>query len=66
MVGPFDPNIMPVKITIRYDDIAEQWKVVGSRYVAQGTGGRRYERLRQSFESYDAALTAISHFIGND
>lgn len=66
MIGPFDPNIMPVTAKYRYDDIAQQWKLFASRYIAATPSGRKYEQMRQTFDNYELMLTAISHFFGND
>jgi len=66
MIGPFDPNIMPVTAKYHYDDLAFQWRLFASRYIAVAPSGRKYEQLRQSFDDYEAMLTAISHFFGND
>lgn len=65
MIGPFDPNIMPVTSRVRYDDVNNQWKVFASRYIARAPSGRRYEQLRSTFDEYSEALTAISVFFGN-
>jgi len=64
--GPFLSTIMPVTVKYRYDDVNFKWKLFASRYIAVGTLGRKYEQFRESYDSYDVMLTAISHFIGND
>lgn len=65
MDGPFQPNIMPVKATIRYNDTTEKWHVTASRQITVGFGGARREITRQSFDDYGAAVSYFNTFWGN-
>jgi hypothetical protein len=65
MDGPFQPNIMPCRAIIRWDDVNSLWKVTASRYLTINILGRRYERMKTSAGSYEAILTALSFFWGN-
>jgi hypothetical protein len=55
---------MPVRSTVHYNDVTNKWHVTMSRQIKVGLGVKR-EIVRQSFDSYDTALTAISFFWGN-
>jgi hypothetical protein len=63
--GPFNPNIMPVRATTRYNDLIGKWSVTASRQLSLPSGGVRREVSRQTFDTYDQALTFISVFWGN-
>lgn len=66
MVGPFQPDIMPVISKVHYDDIQERWIVKVSRQIVVGAGVKR-EVERQTFlrDDYAGVLTFISRFWGN-
>lgn len=65
MDGPFNPDIMPVKAQYHYNDVTGKWTVKASRQIKiNGTGARR-EYLRETFDSYEVALSAVSIFFGN-
>jgi len=63
--GPFNPDIMPVTAKYRWDDTNSKWKVFASRYIVVGASGRKYEQMRETFDGYAEALTAVSFFFGN-
>jgi hypothetical protein len=66
MLGPFQPDIMPVVSKVHYDDVKEVWVVKVSRQIKNGDGVKR-ETARQSFvkDDYAGVLTYISRFWGN-
>jgi len=63
--GPFQPGIMPVKATIRYNDVTRKWHVTASRQITLGGLGTKREITRQSFDDYGAAITYYNIFWGN-
>lgn len=65
MDGPFNPNIMPVRCTIHFNDLTAKWSVTVSRQISIVHGGARREISRQTFDDYAAALSYISVFWGN-
>lgn len=65
MIGPFNPNIMPIRAIYHYDDVALQWKVTASRWITKAPSGIKREIVRQTFDEYTQALTFVSIFFGN-
>lgn len=65
MDGPFNPDIMPVISKVHYDDILGKWHVTVSRQIKTTVHGSKREIARQTFDTYDQALTFISVFWGN-
>jgi hypothetical protein len=65
MAGPFQPDIMPVKVTIRYNDVTAKWHVTASRQIKTSGLGTKREITRQSFSDYGAAVTYFNIFWGN-
>jgi len=56
---------MPVKATIRYNDVTRKWHVTASRQITLGGLGTKREITRQSFDDYGAAITYYNIFWGN-
>lgn len=64
MAGPFNPFITPIVCRIHYLSRDNKWAVFVSRQIQVG-GGAKYENVRNTFDSLDAAVTFMSTQWGN-